>query len=59
MNTFTNNIPLVVFTSMFVGLVFGWRLGILDGRQREQKDQANRNRIQRELRWEHQKHKVK
>ena len=46
MNPFIDNIPLVVFTSMAFGFFFGWRIGLLDGTQREQKAQARRNRIQ-------------
>ena len=59
MNPFIDNIPLVVFTSMAFGFFFGWRIGLLDGTQREQKAQARRNRIQRELRREHENRKVK
>lgn len=55
MNPFIDNIPLVVFTSMALGFFFGWRIGLLDGTQREQKAQAARNRIQRELRLEQRK----
>ena len=49
MNPFLDNIPLLVFTSMFIGVFFGWRIGIIDGTQREIKAQARRNRIQREI----------
>lgn len=59
MNPFIDNIPLVVFVSMFVGLFGGWRVGLMDGRQREQKLQARRERIQRDLRWEKNNRKVK
>jgi hypothetical protein len=59
MNPFIDNMPLVVFVAMTVGLFFGWRIGMIDGRQREQKDQAKRNRIQKELRWEQQNRQVK
>ena len=69
MNPFIDNIPLVVFTSMFIGLFAGRYVGIIDGIQREQRAQAARNRIQRELRsrernerheeWEKQNLKVK
>ena len=59
MNPFTDNIPLVVFASMAIGLYAGKYIGIIDGRQREQKAQAARNRIQKELRWERQNRKVK
>lgn len=59
MNPFTDNIPLLVFVAMTVGLFFGWRIGMIDGRQREQKDQAARDRIQKELRWELQNRRVK
>lgn len=59
MNPFIDNPALVVFTSMFIGLFFGWRVGLLDGTQREQKAQAVRNRIQKELRWEQQNRQVK
>ena len=55
MNPFIDNPALVVFVAMTVGLFFGWRIGMIDGRQREQKDQARRNRIQKELRWERHK----
>jgi hypothetical protein len=59
MNPFIDNLPLVVFTSIGIGLIFGRYVGIIDGIQREQKDQARRNRIQQELRREHEKRKVK
>ena len=59
MNPFIENPALVVFVAMTVGLFFGWRVGMIDGRQREQKDQAERNRIQKELRWERQNRQVK
>ena len=49
MNPFIDNIPLVVFTSMFIGVAAGWYIGIIDGTQREIKAQARRNRIQREI----------
>ena len=55
MNPFTDNIQLTVFVAMTVGMFFGWRIGIIDGKQREQKTQASRNRIQRDLRWERHK----
>ena len=55
MNPFIDNIPLVVFTSMFIGLFAGRYVGIIDGIQREQRAQAARNRIQRELRSEQRK----
>jgi len=59
MNPFIDNPPLVVFVSMTIGLYAGKYIGIIDGRQREQKAQAARNRIQKELRWERQNRKVK
>ena len=59
MNPFIDNPPLVVFASMTIGLLAGKYIGIIDGMQREQKAQARRNRIQRELRREHQNRKVK
>jgi hypothetical protein len=59
MNPFIDNPPLVVFASMAIGLYAGKYIGIIDGRQREQRDQAARNRIQKELRWERQNRKVK
>jgi hypothetical protein len=59
MNPFLDNIPLLVFVSMTVGLLIGWYIGIIDGRQREQKDQAERNRIQQDLRWEQNHRQVK
>jgi hypothetical protein len=59
MNPFMDNIPLVVFASIAIGLYAGKYIGIIDGRQREQKDQAERNRIQQELRWERNNRKVK
>ena len=55
MNPFRDNIPFLVFASMFVGLFFGRYVGIIDGIQREQRAQARRNRIQKELRWERHK----
>ena len=58
MNLFIDNIPLVVFASMAIGLYAGKYIGIIDGRQREQKDQAARNRMQRELRYERNNRKV-
>ena len=59
MNPFIDNSPLVVFASMAIGLYAGKYIGIIDGRQREQKDQAARSRIQKELRWERQNRQVK
>ena len=59
MNPFIDNQPLVVFAGIAIGLFFGWRIGMIDGRQREQKDQAARDRIQKELRWERQNRQVK
>ena len=59
MNPFIDNIPLVVFVSMAIGLYAGKYIGIIDGMQREQRAQAKRNRIQRELRLERQNRKVK
>ncbi len=59
MNPFTDNIQLTVFVAMTVGMFFGWRIGIMDGKQREQKTQATKNRIQRDLRWERHNRKVK
>jgi hypothetical protein len=59
MNPFMDNPPLVVFASMAIGLYAGKYIGIIDGRQREQKAQAERNRIQQELRWERNNRKVK
>jgi predicted negative regulator of RcsB-dependent stress response len=41
MNPFTDNIQLTVFVAMTVGMFFGWRIGIMDGKQREQKAQAS------------------
>lgn len=58
MNPFIDNIPLLVFTSMIIGLVAGWYIGIIDGIQREQKAQARRNRIKREL-WEIRNREIK
>lgn len=55
MNPFIDNLPLVVFTSMVIGMVAGRYVGIIDGIQREQKAQARRSRIQRELRSEQRK----
>jgi hypothetical protein len=55
MNPFIDNLPLVVFTSMVIGMFAGRYVGIIDGIQREQRAQARRNRIQRELRSERQK----
>lgn len=59
MNPFRDNIPLLVFASMAVGLIAGRYVGIIDGMQREQRAQARRNRIQQELRWERNNRKVK
>ena len=59
MNPFRDNIPLVVFASMAIGLYAGKYIGIIDGIQREQRAQARRSRIQRELRWERNNRKVK
>lgn len=59
MNPFRDNIPLLVFASMTIGLIAGRYVGIIDGMQREQRAQAERNRIQKELRWEQQNRKVK
>jgi Na+-translocating ferredoxin:NAD+ oxidoreductase RnfG subunit len=55
MNPFRDNIPLVVFASMAIGLYAGKYIGIIDGIQREKKAQARRNRIQQELRSERHK----
>ena len=59
MNPFRDNIPLLVFASMAIGLIAGRYVGIIDGMQREQRAQARRNRIQRDLRWERNNRKVK
>jgi len=59
MNPFIDNPPLVVFASMTIGMIAGRYVGIIDGMQREKKAQARRNRIQRELRREHENRKVK
>jgi uncharacterized membrane-anchored protein YhcB (DUF1043 family) len=69
MNPFIDNPALLVFSGIGIGLVAGIYVGIIDGIQREQKAQAARNRIQRELRsserkqrheqWERQNGKVK
>jgi hypothetical protein len=50
MNPFIDNPALLVFSGIGIGLVAGIYVGIIDGIQREQKAQAARNRIQRELR---------
>lgn len=50
MNPFIDNPALLVFTGIGIGLVAGRYVGIIDGIQREQRAQAARNRIQRELR---------
>jgi len=55
MNPFIDNIPLLVFASITIGLIAGRYVGIIDGMQREQRAQARRNRIQKELRWERHK----
>ena len=55
MNPFIDNIPLLVFASISIGLIAGRYVGIIDGMQREQRAQARRSRIQRELRWERHK----
>lgn len=54
-NPFIDNTPLVVFTGIAIGLFFGRYVGIIDGIQREQRAQARRSRIQRELRSEQRK----
>jgi Na+-translocating ferredoxin:NAD+ oxidoreductase RnfG subunit len=59
MNPFRDNIPLLVFASIAIGLIAGRYVGISDGMQREQRAQAERNRIQQELRWERNNRKVK
>jgi hypothetical protein len=59
MNPFIDNAPLVVFTAMTIGMFAGRYVGIIDGMQREQRAQARRIRIQRELRLERQNRKVK
>jgi hypothetical protein len=69
MNPFIDNPALLVFSGIAIGLVAGIYVGIIDGIQREQKAQAERNRIQRELRsrerkqrheqWERQNGQVK
>ena len=50
MNPFIDNPALLVFSGIGIGLVAGRYVGIIDGIQREQRAQAARNRIQRELR---------
>jgi hypothetical protein len=50
MNPFRDNPALLVFSGIAIGMVAGRYVGIIDGIQREQKAQAARNRIQRELR---------
>ena len=55
MNPFIDNPALLVFTGIGIGLVAGRYVGIIDGMQREQRAQARRNRIQKELRWERHK----
>jgi hypothetical protein len=59
MNPFINNPPLLVFSGIAIGMIAGRYVGIIDGMQREQKAQARRNRIQRELRREYENRKVK
>jgi hypothetical protein len=59
MNPFIDNIPLLVFASMTIGLIAGKYVGNIDGMQREQRAQERRSRIQRELRLERQNRKVK
>jgi hypothetical protein len=59
MNPFIDNPPLLVFSGIAIGMIAGRYVGIIDGMQREQKAQARRNRIQRELRREHENRKVK
>jgi hypothetical protein len=59
MNPFIDNPALLVFTGIGIGLVAGRYVGIIDGMQREQRAQAKRNRIQKELRWEQQNRQVK
>ena len=59
MNPFIDNPALLVFSGIGIGLVAGRYVGIIDGIQREQRAQAARNRIQKELRWERQNRKVK
>ena len=69
MNPFIDNPALLVFTGIGIGLVAGRYVGIIDGIQREQRAQAARSRIQRELRsrernqrheqWQKQNLKVK
>jgi hypothetical protein len=55
MNPFIDNPALLVFSGICIGLVAGRYVGIIDGIQREQRAQARRNRIQRELRSERHK----
>ena len=55
MNPFIDNPALLVFSGIVIGLVAGRYVGIIDGIQREQRAQAARNRIQRELRYERHK----
>ena len=55
MNPFIDNPALLVFSGIGIGLVAGRYVGIIDGIQREQRAQAARNRIQRELRSEQRK----
>jgi hypothetical protein len=59
MNPFIDNTPLLVFSGIAIGLIAGRYVGIIDGMQREQRAQAKRNRIQRELRLERKNRKVK
>lgn len=49
MNIFSNNIPLALFACLTIGLFAGWCIGIVDGRQREIKDQQYCRRVQRAL----------
>ena len=50
MNPFIDNPALLVFSGIAIGMVAGRYVGIIDGIQREQRAQAARSRIQRELR---------
>ena len=59
MNPFIDNPALLVFTGIGIGLVAGRYVGIIDGMQREQRAQARRSRIQRELRWERKNRQIK
>jgi hypothetical protein len=50
MNPFIDNPALLVFSGIAIGMLAGRYVGIIDGIQREQRAQAARSRIQRELR---------